>query len=281
VARSGTLMIIGGHEDKERDALILRDLVRRIGDGKLVVATLASDQPGEMWSTYDRVLRRLGVKHLYHLNIETRDDACSARTLKILEDAAGVFFTGGDQLKITMMLGGTDVASRVREIYEHGGVIAGTSAGASVMCSTMIVHGSDDSSARIGQLVRMSPGLGLIEDVVIDQHFAERGRVPRLIGAIAQNPRILGIGIDENTAIVVERRGRRFRVVGAGAVYAFDAHGMSYANLTEEETDRTLSVFDIRLDMLSQGDSYDLTTRRPTKGPAEEIEQEIEDGVAA
>jgi cyanophycinase len=274
-------MIIGGHEDKDGKEVVLRELLRRVGDGKLVVATVASKTPGEIWHAYERTLRRLGVKHLYRLDIETRDDACATRTLRILDHAAGVFFSGGDQLKITMLLGGTPVARRVQEIYEGGGVVAGTSAGASMMCDTMIVGGGDDRSARIGRIVRMSPGLGLINDVLIDQHFAERGRLPRLMGAIAQNPSLLGIGIDENTAIVVGRRSRRFRVIGEGAVYIFNARDMSYANLAEEEMDRTLSVFDIRVDMLSQGDSYDLTHRRPTHGAAEDVETAMDEEAAA
>jgi cyanophycinase len=234
-----------------------------------------------MWTQYERVFRRLGVKHLYHLDVEAREEACEERKAKILDDAVGVFFSGGDQIKITMMLGGTEIVRCIRAIYGGGGVIAGTSAGASVMCDTMIVGGGSNGSARIGHTVRMAPGLGLISDVLIDQHFAERGRVPRLVGAIAQNPCMLGIGIDEDTAIVVERWGRRFRVIGNGAVYLFNARDMSYANLSEEEPDRTLSVFDVRMDMLSQGDSYDLTTRRPMHGTAEDVEKEIEDEVAA
>jgi cyanophycinase len=280
VGRSPTLIIIGGHEDKEDERLILRDLVRRIGDGKLVVATVASREPEEMWETYERVFGRLGVKDLHHLNLDSREDACREKNARALDDAAGVFFTGGDQLKITMLLGGTEIARRIRAIYEDGGVIAGTSAGASVLSDTMIVGGGTGSSARIGQTVRMAPGLGLIGDVLIDQHFAERGRVPRLLGALAQNPRMLGLGIDENTAVVFERHARRFRVVGDGAVYVFNATDMTYANLTEEETDRALSMFGVRIDVLSQGDSFDLSSRRPAKGAAEEIEKEIEGEIA-
>jgi cyanophycinase len=274
-------MIIGGHEDKDGNELILKELVHRVGDGKLVLATVASKEPTGTWAEYERTFRRLGIRHLHHLDIESREEACTERKARVLDDAVAVFFSGGDQIKITMMLGGTEIARRIHAIYDDGGVIAGTSAGASMMCDTMIVGGGDSSSARIGRTVRMSPGLGLISDVLIDQHFAERGRIPRLMGAIAQNPCILGIGIDEDTAIVVDRWGRRFRVIGSGAVYVFNAQGMSYANLAEEEVDRALSVFDVRMDMLSQGDSYDLTTRRPSHSPAEEVEREIDDEAAA
>jgi cyanophycinase len=275
--RTGTLIIIGGHEDKDDDPLILKEVVRRVGAGKLVVATVASELPEEMWADYERVFRRLGVKHLFKLDVESREDAFSERKQQILSDADAVFFTGGDQLKITTLLGATPLCERLREIYLGGGVICGTSAGASVMSDTMLVGGGGDGSARIGRTVRMAPGLALVTDILIDQHFAERGRVGRLLGAVAQNPRHLGIGIDENTAIVLTGGGRRFHVLGDGAVYAFSAWDMTYSNLTDEAHDRALSVFGARVDVLSQGDSYDLVTRRPTARPAEEIEAKIED----
>jgi cyanophycinase len=274
-SRTGTLVIIGGHENKAHDPLILKEIVRQVDGGKLVVATVASELPAEIWDDYQRVFRRLGVKHLYKLDVESREDACSDRKVQILADASAVFFTGGDQLKITTLLGASPICDRLREIYHEGGTICGTSAGASVMSDTMLVGGGEEGSARIGRTVRMAPGLALVSDVLIDQHFAERGRVGRLLGAVAQNPRLLGLGIDENTAVVMTG-GRRFRVLGEGAVYAFNARDLTYANLTEESHDRALSMFGTRIDVLSQGDSYDLTTRVPTNHPAREIEAELE-----
>jgi len=269
--RTGTLIIIGGHEDKGDDPLILKEVVSRIGDGKLVVTTVASALPDEMWEDYQRVFRRLGVKHLFRLDVESHEDAFSASKRRILEDADGVFFTGGDQLKITSLIGASPICERLREIYHEGGVICGTSAGASVMTDTMLVGGGKEESARIGSMVRMAPGLALVSDILVDQHFAERGRIGRLLGAVAQNPRLLGIGIDENTAILLTG-GRRFRVIGEGAVYVINAWDMTYSNLTDEAEDRALSMFGTRLDILSQGDTYDLSTRRPNGHPAEEME---------
>jgi cyanophycinase len=275
-SRTGTLIVIGGHENKDDDPLILKEVVRRVGNGKLVVATVASDLPEETWEDYERVFRRLGVRHLYKLDVESREDACADRKVQILSDAQAVFFTGGDQLKITTLLGASPLCERLREIYHGGGMICGTSAGASVLSDTMLVGGGGEGSARIGRTVRMAPGLALVSDVLIDQHFAERGRVGRLLGAVAQNPRQLGIGIDENTAIVMTGGGRRFHVLGEGAVYVFNARDMTYANLTEESHDRALSMFGTRIDVLSQGDSYDLATREPTNHPAREIEAQLE-----
>jgi cyanophycinase len=133
-----------------------------------------------------------------------------------------------------------------------------------------MVSGSGDASHRIGAKLSMAPGFGLIQDIVIDQHFAERGRVGRLLGAIAQNPRMLGVGIDENTAIVVDDQ-RSFEVIGDGAVYILDASGVTYSNLTEEEQDRALSLFGVQVHVLSMGDTFDIGTRQPRSHPAEAV----------
>ncbi len=263
------LIIIGGHEDKEGDRVILREVARRTGSGRLVVATIASEVPGELWEVYERIFRNLGVRHLSHLEIQSRAEALAGNHVRAFEDATAVFFTGGDQLKITSQIGDTPLYQSIVDLYEAGGTICGTSAGASAVPETMLVAGGGERSHRIGDSVHMAPGLGLLSGVIIDQHFAERGRTGRLIGAVAQNPRILGIGIDENTAIVVEA-GRHFEVLGEGAVYVIDGRDVSYSNLTEEDTDHALSIYDIRLHLLSQPDRFDLRERRPTKRSVDE-----------
>ena len=188
--------------------------------------------------------------------------------------ATAVFFTGGDQLKLTSLLGDSPIYERLKEIYEEGGTIAGTSAGASVVCETMLVSGAGAESHRIGTSLAMAPGFGLISGVIIDQHFAQRGRIGRLIGAVAQNPRMLGIGIDEDTAIVCSPRGH-FEVVGKGAVYVVDGQDIAYTNLTDEGRDRTLSAFGLHLHVLAMGDTFDMVTRVPDHHPAEEVEERI------
>lgn len=271
----GRLLIVGGHEDKEDEKIILKRLADLVGSGKLVVTTLASGSPDESIEMYEGVLRNLGVRHLYHLKIEERADAETVKAMNILEGATAVYFTGGDQLKITSLIGDTPVYSRIFEIFLNGGTIAGTSAGASVMSETMIVGGgANGGSHRIGSSLRLAPGLGFARDMVIDQHFAERGRMGRLLGIVAQNPRIIGIGIDEDTAIEVQPH-RGFRVLGSGAVYVVDGRSVSYTNIAEEEQDRTLSVFGVTVHQLSQGDTFDLRTREPDNHPAEEVDQEI------
>jgi cyanophycinase len=194
--------------------------------------------------------------------------------MAVLEDANAVFFTGGDQLRITSLIGDTPTYSRIFEILIEGGTLAGTSAGASVMSETMLVGGGQDGSHRIGDTIQLAPGFGFAKDMVIDQHFAERGRVSRLLGVVGQNPRILGIGIDENTAIEFTPL-KGFRVIGDGGVTVLDGRGVTYGNLAEGRTDDTMSLFGVTLHLLSMGDRFDFKTRLPHAHPAELVEEEI------
>jgi len=270
--RNRTLVIIGGGEDRSQDKVILGEVARRVGAGKLVVTTVAMPNPANLFEQYDRAFRALGVKHVFKLEVNERREATEEAKLRVLDDATGVFFTGGDQMKITSQIGDTPVFSRVHEIYRDGGVIAGTSAGASAMSETMLVSGDGQESFTIGGSTRMAPGLGLIGGVIIDQHFTERGRIGRLVGAVAQNPKNIGIGIDEQTSIVVEG-GRSFYVLGSGAVYVIDGTGLGYSNIAEEDARKTLSVHGLRLHVLSQGDNFDLDSRRPGRLPEEKAKR--------
>jgi cyanophycinase len=261
----GTLLIIGGHEDKTGDKIILREFVRLARSGTLVVATLASKNAGaELWENYRRVFTEFGVKQSMHLDVESREDARDTTRMDMIEQADAIFFTGGDQLQLTSQLGGTPLCEHIQAFYyERGGLIAGTSAGASVMCETMLVSGKGDESHKVGDTLRMAPGLGFVKDMIIDQHFAERGRIGRLLAAVAQNPRILGVGIDEDTAILVEGE-ECFQVLGSGAVYVVDGRNVTETNISQTNSDRTLSIFDVQLHLLSQGDTFDLRARQPT-----------------
>jgi len=257
----GTLVIIGGHEDKGRSREILKEVARRVRGGRLVIATVASHKPEGYFESYQEGFDGLEVGELAELYVEERAEASQPGKLELFEGATGVFFSGGDQLRITSQIGDTPLEARIREVYERGGVVAGTSAGASVMCETMLVSGSSRESYRIGDL-QMAPGLGFVRGVIIDQHFAERGRIGRLLGAVAQNPRVLGIGIDEDTAIVLDDT--RFRVIGSGAVYVVDGAGITHSNIAEARRDDPLSLYDVRLHVLSAGDAFDLERREPT-----------------
>lgn len=276
--KNGQLIIIGGHEDKTGDRLILQAVAKETGRRALVVVTAASNQPEDTWREYRSIFRELGVATVRHLHVDVRAEAMSEKTHGVLDGAGAVFFAGGDQLKLTSQLGDTPVYQKTKAIYETGGLIAGTSAGASVVCETMLVSGTSDGSPRIRDALRMAPGFGFISGVIIDQHFAERGRLSRLIGAVAQNPRILGIGIDENTAILCDN-GYSFRVLGDGGVYVVDASNVTNSNVVEDAEDRTLSVFNIRLHLLNMGDEFDLKERVPSCHSTDEAEEKA--GAAA
>src|SRR3954465_14233523 len=175
------LIIIGGKEDRTEDKLILGEVAKRVGGGKLVVTTVAMPNPDGLFDDYEKAFRSLGLKHVFNLEINSREEATSEGKVRILNDADAIFFTGGDQMKITSQIGDTPIFSRIHEIYDAGGLIAGTSAGASVMTETMMVAGNDDQSHRIGSMLRLAPGFGLLPGVIVDQHFAERGRIGRLL----------------------------------------------------------------------------------------------------
>jgi cyanophycinase len=256
----GELIIIGGHEEKDGDPEILKLVAERAEKGMLLVATLASSVAMEQWQEYRRVFQKLGVKKVEHLDLETRADSASDERAELVKQAKLIFFTGGDQLRITSSFGGSRLCELLRERHAEGLPIAGTSAGASVMSETMLVSGPSDESHRVGDTLRMAPGLGLMREFLVDQHFAQRGRLSRLLGAVAQNPRLLGIGIDENTAIIA-REGESFEVVGAGAVYVINGQCITFTNLSESEPNATISVHGVRLDVLSRGDRFDVEKR--------------------
>ncbi len=263
--KSGKLIIIGGKEDREKELEILRAVAKDVGDGRLCIVSVASSVGDELWEEYSRIFKNLGVKKLSHLDVVHRTGSVDQKALKAVKDADAVFFTGGDQLRITSELGGTQVADRIMEIFENGGVIAGTSAGAAIMGEIMLVSGESSNSFRIGSGLNMSPGMGFAQKLLIDQHFAERGRIGRLLAAVAHNPRYIGVGIDEDTAIVLEDS-QCFKVVGAGAVYVIDAHQSNGLNISEAPINTTLSMFNVKLDILSRDDKYDIEKRMAIKG---------------
>lgn len=259
----GPLVVIGGHEDKEGERVILKEVARRLDGGPLVLATVASHKPEGYLESYKEAFAPLGVTDIQELYVETREQADSEELVGLLDGAAGVFFSGGDQLRLASMLGHTAVETKVRALHAAGALLAGTSAGAAMMGGTMLVRGSGSATHRIGDL-QMGAGLGFLPGAIVDQHFAERGRIGRLLGAVAFNPRLLGIGVDEDTALVVE--GQTFRVIGSGGVYVADGSGATHTNIASQKPERALSVHGVKLHLLSAGDSFDLETRRPTAG---------------
>ncbi|HEY7543694.1 MAG TPA: cyanophycinase [Blastocatellia bacterium] len=258
----GTLFIIGGREDKKDERAILSEIARRVDSGKLIIATLATEYADKSWELYKRIFTSLGVQQIGHLSIERRDEETEDANLELIEGAKAIFFTGGDQLKFITKLGGTRLSEEIEQIFLRGGIIAGTSAGATAMGEMMLIPELSNHLHTVRDAFQMVPGLGMIKNVIIDQHFSERGRIRRLLGAVAQNPRMIGIGIDEDTAVVVSKE-ESFRVIGSGAVYVADGRGLTHTNISQNSLDRAMSVFNIRLHILSGNDSYDLKAHQP------------------
>jgi cyanophycinase len=265
------LIIIGGNENKEGHKPILETVARQVGRGKLLVATFASEQPEEQWAEYRKIFRELGVRRVEQLDARSRDEMLANPAIDKVTGATAVFFCGGDQLKITSRFGGTELCDRIRDLYASGGTIAGTSSGASVMSETMMIASNGDESATGLGALRMAPGLGFMPGVIVDQHFAERGRIGRLVAAVSQNPRLLGIGIDEDTAVCIDGQ-RRFTVLGSGAVYVIDGSKLSYTDVAEDAGE-SASMYGLTLHVLTTFDSFDLETRTPLTAPKHKKEQ--------
>ncbi|MBF2002755.1 MAG: cyanophycinase [Synechococcales cyanobacterium M58_A2018_015] len=256
------LVIIGGAEDKEGDCQILREFVRRAGgmQARIVVMTVATGLPGEVGETYINVFNRLGVEDVQVVDTARREDASDARALEKVQQATGIFFTGGNQARITELLKDTELDAALHECYARGVVIAGTSAGAAMMPDTMIVEGEGETNPRM-EVVHMDQGMGFLPGVVIDQHFAQRGRLGRLLSALAQQPAILGFGIDENTAIAVN--GNEIEVIGEGAVTVVDVENITHINVDELLRDEPLAICNAKLHILPHGYKFDLEKRSP------------------
>ncbi|MEH2302211.1 MAG: cyanophycinase [Nostoc sp.] len=256
------LVIIGGAEDKDGDSIILRDFVRRSGGIKahIVIITAATELPKEVGENYIKVFERLGAENVRILDTETREDASSSTALEAINKATGVFFTGGDQARITSILKDTEIDAAIHKRFSEGVVIAGTSAGAAIMPDVMIVEGDSETHPRI-ETVQMGPGLGFLPGVVIDQHFSQRGRLGRLISALILQPAVLGFGIDENTAMVVTDN--QIEVIGQGAVTIVDESEATYNNMGEILKDESLAICGAKLHILPHGFKFDLKTRQP------------------
>lgn len=256
------LVIIGGAEDKDGDCQILREFVRYAGGTKarIVIMTAATELPREVGENYIRVFERLGAEDVRILDTESREDASSSTALEAVNKATGVFFTGGDQARITSVLKGTELDAAIHKRFSEGIVIGGTSAGAAVMPDVMIVEGDSETNPRM-EIVDLGPGLAFLPGVVIDQHFSQRGRLGRLVAALAQQPVVLGFGIDENTAMIVTDN--QFEVVGQGCVTVVDDSEVVHSNVDEILKDEPLAVCGAKLHILPHGYKFDLKTRKP------------------
>ncbi|QSJ14261.1 cyanophycinase [Nostoc sp. UHCC 0702] len=268
------LVIIGGAEDKDGDSQILREFVRRAGGTKanIVILTAATELPREVGENYIRVFERLGAENVRIIDTESREDASSSTALEAIAKATGVFFTGGDQARITSILKDTEIDTAIHQRFAEGAVIAGTSAGAAVMPDKMIVEGDSETNPRI-EIVEMGPGMGFLPGVVIDQHFSQRGRLGRLISALILEPVVLGFGIDENTAMVVTDD--QIEIIGQGCVTVVDESEANYNNSREILKDEPLAIFGAKLHILPHGYRFNLKTRQPILTDGSVVEESV------
>ena len=257
----GLLMAIGGAEDKLRERVILRSFVEAAGgpDANILVLATASEL-ADTGDRYMSLFESLNADTVDVLRVRNREDALDAGdgVLDLLEFASGLFITGGSQLRISAALGGTAIAGMIRRRHAEGMVVAGTSAGAAILSEHMISMGDSGATPR-RRLVQMAKGLGLAPEIVIDQHFRQRDRLGRLVTALSYNPEPLGIGVDEDTAAVID--GEELRVIGSGAVTVLDASGMRYTDSSEVRRGQPLSMLGLKLDFLTSGCRYDLRRR--------------------
>jgi cyanophycinase len=260
--RRGSLIAIGGAEDKVGARAVLREFIARSGGRDAVVAVFptASSIPGELAVTYGEIFRSLGAE-VRIVRVETRADGESPEVLAQLHGATAIFFTGGAQGRIVTMLGGTPLAQAIRRAHRAGVVVAGTSAGASVVCDHMIAMGKTGYAPR-RQSVTLAPGLGLTKRLVIDQHFAQRHRIGRLFSAVAMNPFLIGVGIDEDTAIVLAAD-NKIEIIGRGTVTIVDGAKIQHTDIHEVPDGRPAALLGLAVHVLTEGCTFDVDKRSP------------------
>jgi len=253
----GYVIPIGGAEERTGSATVLKRFVKLCGGAKARIAIIptASKLP-DTGDKYIEIFNKIGVADAVSLPINDRAETNRQDYLDQLDQASGIFITGGNQLRLSTILGGTEVAKKIRWLNAAGVHIAGTSAGAAIMPEHMIAGGST-GTVPSGDGVNLAPGLGLTNALLIDQHFSERHRLGRLLTAISYNPFMLGIGLDEDTAIFIDPE-HSFKVFGSGAVTIIDPIHLSYSSMSKASKKDALSLLDLKLHILSKGCSFDI-----------------------
>jgi cyanophycinase len=261
----GWIIPIGGAENKENDRRILERFVRASGgeEADIVVIPTAS-RMHETGPRYEQIFRDIGAPRVTVMDFDTRRDCQEAGRLKRLEEATGIFFTGGNQLRLTTLLGGTPVAKLIRIQNARGVTVGGTSAGASILSEHMIASG-DEGSAMIAGSVRLAPGLGLTNRFIIDQHFRQRDRLGRLLTALAYNPFAVGIGLDEDTAAFIGPD-ETVEIEGSGGVTIVDGSQVSYSSIGQIADGQAVCVLGLQVHVLVAGATFNMHTRVASAG---------------
>ena len=261
----GWIVPIGGAEDKEANPKVLKRFVELCGgdEARIVVIPTASKLI-ETGTQYERLFPELGAREVTVLDFDTRRDAKEQNRLDRIEDATGVFFTGGNQLRLSTLLGGTPVAKLVRMLNARGVTVGGTSAGASILSEHMIAFGREGFSPSAGS-VRLAPGLGLTNRFIIDQHFRQRDRLGRLVAALAYNPFAVGIGLDEDTAAFIGPD-NTLEVEGSGAITVVDASRLQFSSMADVASSQPVCLLGLTVHILTAGATFNLHTRQASAG---------------
>jgi cyanophycinase len=264
--KRGFIVAVGGAEDKVGAANILRRFVEVSGGSRARIAIIPTASTlSDTGQRYEKLFKGLGVKDAESLPFAERSDASREKWLDALEKATGIFLTGGNQLRISSILGGTPVAKAIRRLNAKGVAVGGTSAGAAILSEHMIASGTEGATPKVG-MATLAPGFGLTNRVIIDQHFRQRDRLGRLLTALAYNPFAVGIGLDEDTAAFIDPH-RCIQVIGSGAITLVDASSLGHSSIAEAEGGKPICLTNVRLHVLTHGASYDLETRE-AKPPA-------------
>ncbi len=266
IVTEGTVIVIGGAEDKVRDRVILSRFVALAGGEGATIAVIgtASTLGLEVGERYGQVFGELGVHRVRPIHAITRSQANDEATARAVRDASGIFLTGGNQLRLSSTLGGTRLADAILERFRQGAVVAGTSAGASAMSSHMIAFGSSGATPK-NRMAQIAAGLGVLPGVIVDQHFQQRNRLGRLLSLIAQNPSLLGLGVDEDTAGIVGPD-HVMEVIGRGSITVIDG-SLSETDAWEVGGHRPLMISGVVLHSLPAGYFFDLRHRHRVVQP--------------
>ena len=260
-AERGWIIPIGGAEEKTDGPEILSRFVELCGgDQADIVVIPTASRLRETGPKYERLFREIGAAHVESMDFDTRRDTREPSRLDRLDQATGIFFTGGNQLRLATIIGGTPIAKRIRALNAQGVHVAGTSAGASFLSEHMIAFGDDGGSAIAGS-VRLAPGLGLTNRFVIDQHFRQRDRLGRLVTSLAYNPFAIGIGLDEDTAAFINPD-QTLEVAGSGGVTIVDASDLEFSSMDQVDEGQPICLLGLKLHMLTRGATFNLHTRK-------------------
>lgn len=256
----GVLMPIGGAEDKLDDKVILSEFVKLSGGKEARIAIVPTASSIETAGLrYKAIFMDLGVETADVVYIGSREDANHEENLELVANATGIFLTGGNQMRLSAIIGGTQLEHLVRERHEAGATVAGTSAGASILSAHMVAMGASGATPKL-RMAQMFAGFGLISNVIIDQHFRQRDRIGRLLALVAGNPGLLGIGIDEDTSVVIDNEGI-LRVVGRHSVTIVDGSHMK-SDIFEVKRYGDITISDARLHVLGTGRRFDMNARK-------------------